>query len=258
MNDLSTLKFNLSYMFKNTFIELRYHFKYYILWLIINLIIISATFIMLNLTEHQEIERVIKFYQLSGYILAFWMIGALYFSSFVLSRRGFILNITNLPMYVLVNVQIFNLFILFIISFFILLFISWTNHISLDIGVIGVVYIILMTFIFLIPVCTIVGLLEHYLKHMKKIIAISLLILFLSLPILWLPNMIPSTLNYILELNPFYYLVSNFEEAMVNGNALFYNIPYHLLFLFEVILIYIWTMYLYRRLKDEINMNKQK
>lgn len=244
-------------MLKNTLIELRYHAKQYMTWLLINLGVIFLTFLLLNLTSSLPIDKATRVFQLSGYLVFFWMAGAMYFSSSILSTRGFILSITNFPVYVLVNIQIINFFLTFLLSFLMLMAVKTANGIHLDISLLGMFYFFAAAYLLLIPVCTLLSLCERYVKDMRKVIFGILVLIFLTVPILWIPSNVPEVLLNILKLSPFFFVVNGFQESVVLGSAAFYNYPNHLLFIFELILIYLWSGYLFRMLKDEININKQ-
>ncbi|TDM05297.1 hypothetical protein [Macrococcus lamae] len=252
MNEVINLVKYVPYMLRNILIELRYHLKQYIFFLAMNLVVIFLTFMLLNLMTSLPIDKSTRVFQLSGYVIYFWMTGAIFISNLILARKGFILNITNLPLYVLVMIQIINFFIMFLMSFIMLMIIKAANGIHVETSWIGVIYFIVMTCLFLIPICILISL---FIQR-SKIIAIALVILFFTLPIIWIPSTIPTTLLNLLKLNPFYFLVNGFQEAVVLGTAAFYNYPNHLLFILELVLIYVWTGYLYRIMKDEINMNK--
>lgn len=257
MNEIVNIYQYIPYMIKNTWIELRYNVKQYVTWLLFNLGVIFMTFLVLNLMSSLPGDKTTRLFQLSGYLIFFWMAGAIYFSSMVLSRRGFILNITDVPLYVLVNIQIINFLLTFVVSFIMLQLIRLSNAIQIDMSVIGVIYFIVMTYLLLIPVCTLFALFKHYTHRMKRIVIIILGVLFLLVPVLWVPSNLPEVIVNLLRLNPFFFLVNGFEESVVLGTSAFYNIPNHFLFIAELIFIYLWAMYFYRLLKDEININKR-
>jgi teichoic acid transport system permease protein len=133
-----------------------------------------------------------------------------------------------------------------------LLIIKSANGITVETSWLGVSYFIILTYLFLLPVCIIISLVQQRSRE----IAAGLVILLMTLPILWIPSSVPGVLLNILKLNPFYFLVNGFQESMVIGISAFYNYPNHLLFLVELILVYIWAGYLYKLLKDELNMKK--
>ncbi|WJP97425.1 ABC transporter permease [Macrococcus bovicus] len=253
MNELITY---FPYMIKNTIIELRYNLKQYVWWLAFNLSVIFLSVFLMNLSAPTETDKSRLLFQLSGYLLFFWIAGALYFSSSILSRRGFILNITSLPLYVLINVQIINFLLQFLMSFVFLLVIALSNHIHMAASILGVFYFLVLTYLLLVPVGLTLSLLEYYSRNMKRMSIIILAILMLSVPILWVPTQLPALAVQLLSVNPFYFLVNGFQSSVVLGQVAFYNIPLHLLFMCELALMYIWTFYCYKKLKDEINREK--
>ncbi|GGB10266.1 hypothetical protein ERX37_09170 [Macrococcus hajekii] len=250
MNELTTY---IPYIVKNTIIDLRYNLKQYIWWLLVNIVIIFFTFFLMNLMTTTGNNKSRLLFQLSGYLLFFWVAGSLFYSSSLLSRRGFILNITHLPLHVLVNVHIVNFLLQFIVSFAFLVFVAYTNHIPANMSVTGMLYFMILTYLLLIPVGILLSLIEYYSRNMKRNVIIFLILLLISVSILWVPARLPELLIKVLSLNPFYFLINGFQTATVEGTSAFYNIPLHLLFYCELVLMYIWTFYFYKKLKDEIN-----
>ncbi|WP_414042486.1 hypothetical protein ACMGE9_09105 [Macrococcus sp. EM39E] len=258
MNELMNIIKYIPHTIKNALIEIYYNQKLYSIWLTINLLLIAATFLLLNLTESLPIEKLSKVWSLSGYLVFFWIACSVYFSMKMLQSRGFMLNITNTPTYVLTTVQIINFFFLFILSLLMLLLIAKSNKIELDTSLLSVLYFSMMTFILLMPICTILALMSHLIKNMRWIIMVILVIIFLSVPILWIPSELPELAVNILKLNPFYFIVNGIQESIVLGTMPFLNLPSQMIFIFELILIYMWFSYLYTILKDEINVNKSE
>lgn len=256
MNDvINQLKY-IPHTIKNALIEMFYNQKLYLTCLVVNLIIIAGTFLILNLTESLPIEKYSKVWFLSGYLVFFWITCSVYFSMKMLESRGFMLNITNTPTYVLTTVQIVNFFILFLISLLILMIISKSNAVELDTNIFSIIYFIMMTFLLLVPICAILALMSHLVKNMKIVITILFILIFISVPILWVPSDLPDIIVNILKLNPFYFIVNGLQESVVLGTNAVMNLPSQMIFFFELILIYMWFNYFYKILKDEINVNK--
>lgn len=258
MNELlNTIKY-IPHTIKNALIEIYYNQKLYAIWLTINLLLIAVTFLWINLTEGLPIDKLSKVWSLSGYLVFFWIACAAYFSMKMLQSRGFMLNITNTPTYVLTTVQIINFYILFIISLIMLLIIAISNKVEIDTSIVSIIYFSLMTFLLLMPICTLLALMSHLFDNMRWIIMVILFLILISVPILWIPSDLPELLINILKLNPFYFIVNGIQESVVLGSTPLLNLPAQMIFIFELILIYIWFNYFYKILKDEININKSE
>lgn len=258
MNELmNTIKY-IPHTVKNALIEIYYNQKLYVIWLVINLFLIGAAFLFLNITDSLPIEKLSKVWSLAGYLVFFWIACSVYFSMRMLQARGFMLNITNTPTYVLTTVQIINFFILFFISLLMLLLIAKTNKLELDVSFLSILYFSAMTFLLLMPICTILALLSHLVYNIRVVIMVILGLIFISVPVLWIPSNLPELLVNILSLNPFYFIVNGIQESMVLGATPFFNLPSQMIFIFELILIYMWFSYFYKILKDEINVNKSE
>lgn len=256
MNELLNAIKYIPHTFKNALIEIYYNKKLYSIWLVINLLLIGSAFLYINISESLPIEKLSKVWSLSGYLVFFWIACSVYFSMKMLQARGFMLNITNTPTYVLTTVQIINFFILFILSLLMLVMIAKANQVEIDFSLLSVLYFSLMTFLLLLPICTVLALLSHLMVNSRIIIMLLFVLIFISVPILWIPSDLPSLALNILNLNPFYFVVNGIQESVVLGTNSFLNIPTQMIFLFELFLFYIWFNYFYKILKDEINVNK--
>ncbi|MCU7557767.1 hypothetical protein [Macrococcus capreoli] len=256
MNELlNTIKY-IPHTIKNALIEIYYNRKLYSLWLAVNLVLIAATFFLLNVNDSLPIDKLSKLWSLAGYLVFFWIACSVYFSMRMLQSRGFMLNITNTPTYVLTNVQIINFFILFMLSLLMLFILAATNHVEFDISFLSVLYFSLATIVLLMPICTLLSLMSHLIYNIRRVIMIILGVIFISVPILWVPSDLPVLFVNILKLNPFYFVVNGIQESVVLGTTPFLNLPTQMIFIFELMLIYLWFNYLYKILKDEINVNK--
>ncbi|MGK0555136.1 hypothetical protein ROU88_08585 [Macrococcus capreoli] len=256
MNELlNTIKY-IPHTIKNALIEIYYNRKLYSLWLAVNLVLIAATFFLLNVNDSLPIDKLSKLWSLAGYLVFFWIACSVYFSMRMLQSRGFMLNITNTPTYVLTNVQIINFFILFMLSLLMLFILAATNHVEFDISFLSVLYFSLATIVLLMPICTLLSLMSHLIYNIRRVIMIILGVIFISVPILWVPSDLPVLFVNILKLNPFYFVVNGIQESVVLGTTPFFNLPTQMIFIFELMLIYLWFNYLYKILKDEINVNK--
>lgn len=242
---------------KNALMEFYYNQKLYLSWLALNIFVIAATFFYMNVTESLPLERITKIWQLSGYLM-FMCIGcSIYYAMKILHTRGYVLNITNLPSYVLITVQIMNFIFIFLISYIVLLIVAIGNKVELTTNLLCILYFVLMTIILLMPICTIVALSGHLTRNIKWLIVLLLLVILVTSPILWVPGNLPDLLMNILKLNPFNFVINGVQESTVFGTNAFFNLPSQIIFIFELVIIYIWFDYLFTILKDEININKR-
>ncbi|UBH08189.1 hypothetical protein [Macrococcus armenti] len=258
MNEIYLSIKYIPHILKNALLEIYYNQKLYAMWLGLNILVIAAVFFFMNITESLPIAKITRVWQLSGYLM-FMCIGcSIYYAMKTLKTRGYVLNITNMPSYVLITVQIVNFVLIFLISYIILLLIALSNKIEITTNIFCILFFVIMAIILLMPICTIIALMGYLTKNVQWIIGVLLAVILVTTPVLWVPGNLPDLLMNILKLNPFNFIINGVQESTLFGANAFLNLPSQVIFIFEIVIVYIWFDYLFTILKDEINVNKQE
>lgn len=71
----------------------------------------------------------------------------------------------------------------------------------------------------------------------------------LAVPVLYLPEQLPSGLESLLSLNPFYYVVNGLQANAVNIAWNINRLPHDVLFFAQMALLYMWIFKLYDKMK---------
>lgn len=75
------------------------------------------------------------------------------------------------------------------------------------------------------------------------------IVLILAVPIIYLPEQMPSGLESLLSLNPFYYVVNGLQTNAVNIAWNINRLPHDVLFFSQMALLYLWVFKLYDKMK---------
>ena len=116
-------------------------------------------------------------------------------------------------------------------------------------------YYVLLGMILIIPFTIFYIELRQHFKY-KYIDVLLFILLILLTPVFYISENLPSILENILVLNPFYYIVYGIELSAVKVSWSTNRIPNDILFLSEVTLIYMALYRLYT--KSNIYMKKEK
>ena len=81
--------------------------------------------------------------------------------------------------------------------------------------------------------------LGKYFYKTRFIVFGLLIILLFIVPVLYVPNNMYAVWVDVLKLNPLFYIINGFQQTMILGNASVTNLPYHILFYFELGIVYL-------------------
>ena len=74
-------------------------------------------------------------------------------------------------------------------------------------------------------------------------------ILVLVVPVVYLPEQLPTALNNLLSLNPFYYVVNGLQTNSIDIAWGINRLPHDVLFFAQMALLYLWIFKLYDKMK---------
>src|SRR5699024_11052882 len=109
----------------------------------------------------------------------------------------------------------------------------------IDINHLGFFYYLVMAYILLVPLASIIGLLGKYFYKTRFIVFGLLIILLFIVPVIYVPNNMYDVWLNILKLNLLFYIFNCFQENMILGNRSVTNFAYHILFYFELGIVYL-------------------
>lgn len=122
-----------------------------------------------------------------------------------------VFNISILPIVKLLSALFVHCFFLLI-----MLFVYMINGYSFNIYGLQIVYYSTCMFIFTLSITYATSAIIIFFKDLGQIISIFLQVGIWLTPIMWTYNMIPEKFQWILKINPMYYIVEGYRDAMIN------------------------------------------
>ena len=227
------------HMIKYCFFEVRYHYKYYLSAFGIMLLLLILTFGQLLIRDTIDIQRSTSFFRLVGFFAYIWIFLSLFHAEKTVRKQGALYNRLSVPYYVGTSAQVFLAMLMFLIIITITGMVSTNMSEIIDINHLGFFYYLVMAYILLVPLASIIGLLGKYFYKTRFIVFSLLIILLFIVPVLYVPNNMYAVWVNVLKLNPLFYIINGFQQTMILGNASVTNLPYHILFYFELGIVYL-------------------
>lgn len=227
------------HMIKYCFFEVRYHYKYYLSSFGIMLLLLILTFGQLLIRDTIDIQRSTSFFRLVGFFAYIWIFLSLFHAEKTVRKQGALYNRLSVPYYVGTSAQVFLAMLMFLIIITITGMVSTNMSEIIDINHLGFFYYLVMAYILLVPLASIIGLLGKYFYKTRFIVFGLLIILLFIVPVLYVPNNMYAVWVNVLKLNPLFYIINGFQQTMILGNASVTNLPYHILFYFELGIVYL-------------------
>lgn len=227
------------HMIKYCFFEVRYHYKYYLSAFGIMLLLLILTFGQLLIRDTIDIQQSTSFFRLVGFFAYIWIFLSLFHAEKTVRKQGALYNRLSVPYYVGTSAQVFLAMLMFLIIITITGMISTNMSEIIDINHLGFFYYLVMAYILLVPLASIIGLLGKYFYKTRFIVFGLLIILLFIVPVLYVPNNMYAVWVNVLKLNPLFYIINGFQQTMILGNASVTNLPYHILFYFELGIVYL-------------------
>ena len=227
------------HMIKYCFFEVRYHYKYYLSAFGIMLLLLILTFGQLLIRDTIDIQRSTSFFRPVGFFAYIWIFLSLFHAEKTVRKQGALYNRLSVPYYVGTSAQVFLAMLMFLIIITITGMVSTNMSEIIDINHLGFFYYLVMAYILLVPLASIIGLLGKYFYKTRFIVFGLLIILLFIVPVLYVPNNMYAVWVNVLKLNPLFYIINGFQQTMILGNASVTNLPYHILFYFELGIVYL-------------------
>lgn len=227
------------HMIKYCFFEVLYHYKYYLSAFGIMLLLLILTFGQLLIRDTIDIQRSTSFFRLVGFFAYIWIFLSLFHAEKTVRKQGALYNRLSVPYYVGTSAQVFLAMLMFLIIITITGMVSTNMSEIIDINHLGFFYYLVMAYILLVPLASIIGLLGKYFYKTRFIVFGLLIILLFIVPVLYVPNNMYAVWVNVLKLNPLFYIINGFQQTMILGNASVTNLPYHILFYFELGIVYL-------------------
>lgn len=213
-----------------------------IIYAILSLILFALSFIL----NDQEMIRIT--YTAVGLITVCWMYSSSILNQYEIFKKDSVIKVNYIPMYYRILPAIFFqtvLYILFVILYSAILSLKTEAFMF---HILSLTYYILLGIILIIPFTILYIQISRYINT-KRANIIVLFVLLLVTPVFYSSENLPNILEHILLLNPFYYIIESIELSSVGVPWSINRLPQDILFIAEMLLIYLWIIVGYRKLK---------
>lgn len=194
-------------------------------------------------------------YTVVGLMAAVWI-----FSMVILNKneayvKDSILKVNYIPLYLRILPAMIYQTIMFIIfialySAFTALFIdNWMMNIY------SLMYYILLGVILVIPF-TMLFLSVSMHVNTSKVNPILFVIVLLIVPIFYLPEQLPSVIENVFSLNPFYYVINGLQNNSIHQAWSVNRLPYDVLYVTQIAILYLWMFEGYNKMKIQLYNEK--
>lgn len=237
------------YMIKYCFFEVKNHYKYYLSAFAIMLLLLLITYFKLFVTDAIDVQQSTSYFKLVGLFAYMWIFLSLFNSEKTVRKQGALYKRLSVPYYVGASSQVLLTMLMFLIVVTLTGIVSTSTTNIIEINHLGFFYYLVMAYILLVPIASIIGLLGKYLYSARFVVFGLLILLLFIVPILYVPNNMYAVWVNVLKLNPLFYIINGFQQSMILGNDSVTNLPYHILFYFEVAFIYLFWININRAYK---------
>lgn len=210
-------------------------------------------FIGFMTAEDSTMVRVL--YGTVGFMATVWI-----FSMVILNKneayvKDSILKVNYIPLYLRIlptmiyQTIMFMIFIAMYSAFAALFFEAWMMNIYtfMYYVVLGVILVIPFTMLFL-------SVSMHI--STRKIHPVLFVIVLLIVPVFYLPEQLPSIIESIFSLNPFYYVINGLQNNSIHQAWSVNRLPYDVLYVTQVAILYLWMFESYNKMKIQLYNEK--
>jgi len=156
-----------------------------------------------------------------------------------------IFNINILPMVKIVSSLLIHLFFV-LISILLAAFFGIYPTIYL----LQLVYYIFCSVVFIFAISLLFSSVLVFFRDLNQIINILLLVGMWGTPIAWNISMFPENIQFILKLNPFYYIVDGYRDSILSGTWFWQKYNLTLYFWIVTLVLLIFGTWIYNKLKS--------
>ncbi|WP_436861102.1 sugar ABC transporter permease [Staphylococcus caeli] len=210
---------------------------------IVSLIALFITMLIFKINGTEEIKQAQGYFKLTAGTSFFYIWIAIYRSYRTFKSEYFTGKLFNLNPIVQNMVIAIVLCLTMLIS---LICIIIATPVNIESSIYSTLFFGIMSMLFVVVVSTLLGLCSILSRKVDIIYYVISCIMFLIVPILFIPNSNTTLLSHVLMLNPLYYLIEGFAQSVVLGVLSLNNIPYHLYYLLFLALLCVWIYALYR------------
>ncbi|MBF7016710.1 sugar ABC transporter permease [Staphylococcus durrellii] len=225
---------NLIYLFKNfpkllqhSFAQLKLLWKWLVIPIITSLILLAIMILMFHLNKTPDLVQARWYYRLVSLITY----GFLFTGVYVIYQRYGVSYYTGKMFNTPALIDTVCIALSYTASLFIILIIYiFSTPVNIESSIFAVLYYVIMLGILMVLIGKLLGLMTLLNWKIINVFIVLAIVMFLLLPIIYIPSSETSVFTNILMLNPVFYVVQGSSQSVVFGALSLNNIPYHLYF----------------------------
>ncbi|PTJ91250.1 hypothetical protein [Staphylococcus simulans] len=230
IDKLINFYYSLPQMMKHLMGSLKRNWRWFAIPLVASVLLLLVMLLFLKIINATEETQAVWYYRFIGFITLSWTLVTLYFNTMRYRRDYYEYKNYDYPTAFksIIYTLIFSVGLLLSIALVVLV-----KPVNLDSSFWAIGFYWIMWNLFVMIVSQVLGLVRMISRY--NIFDITLYIvfavMFIIVPIFFIPGPHKSIWMHILMLNPLFYLVSGIEEAVIIGVNSLGNIPYHFFFI---------------------------
>lgn len=155
------------------------------------------------------------YWMLAGIVMWFFVNAAITEGTKSIFQKYNLVAKMNFPLTAIPAYVVMSKFYVHIIMVSLLIFVFSIAGYMPSIYYFQLLYFLFMTYLFAFAVSLLASTLATLIRDVQMLVQAGLRILFFISPILWLPNLLPQSIQKIIMLNPFYYLANGYRASLL-------------------------------------------
>lgn len=211
-------------------------------------------FLLIAMAIMDKNEVLEYLYTLVGIMGAVWLFGMVVLNENAFYYKDSVVKMSYIPMYMRILPSI--IFQTFVFLMFIVLYSAFTALVIEDwlINIFTLLYYLILGVVLTLPFTMLY--LSAKIRKRRTVDVLVFIVLVIAVPILYRPEQLEPWVSSLLSLNPFYYVINGLQTNAVQIPWNINRLPHDILFIVQVIFLYLWMFEYYSKMK--INMYQFK
>ncbi|HLR18714.1 MAG TPA: sugar ABC transporter permease [Staphylococcus sp.] len=234
---------NVPYLTEQAFYRLKTQWTWLVFPFIVSLMILFLLILIFKINGTEELTQVRIYYRLAGLSTFAYIWIAIYKGYRTYKTDYYTGKLFNLnPMFQNIIIAL-TTSVIMLLTLIIMIF---ATPVNIESSIPSTFYYVVMSMLFMILISTLIGLFAIVKHKINLIYYVITGVMFFIVPIIFIPESNSSLLTHILMLNPLYYLIEGISQSVILGELSLNNIPYHLYFIFFLVMLCVIIFAKYR------------
>lgn len=155
------------------------------------------------------------YWMLAGIVMWFFVNTAIFEGTRSIYTKYNLVAKMNFPLTVLPGYIIMSKFYIHLVMLAVILVVFWIGGYMPSVYYLQLIYFIVFTYVFSYAVALIASALAVVVRDVALLMQAALRVLFFVSPILWLPDLLPESVQQLIQLNPFYYIANGYRASVL-------------------------------------------